>query len=51
MASITFTSEVLRAPYLCYVDDFVLFHDAAAVFPSWRTRIERYLVGRRLRLH
>jgi RNA-directed DNA polymerase len=44
-------SEVLRAPYVRYVDDFALFHDEPAVLAEWRARIERYLEGRRLRLH
>ena len=46
-----FVTEVLRAPYLRYVDDFALFHDDPAVLGEWRARIERYLEGRRLRLH
>jgi len=46
-----FVTEVLRAPYLRYVDDFALFHDDPAVIGDWRRRIESYLVGRRLRLH
>jgi hypothetical protein len=33
------------------VDDFALFHNDPAVLVEWRGRIERYLVGRRLRLH
>jgi hypothetical protein len=41
----------LRAPYLRYVDDFALFHDDPTVLAEWRARIERYFVGRRLRLH
>jgi retron-type reverse transcriptase len=44
-------SEVLGAPYVRYVDDFALFHDDVAVLEDWRSRIERYLEGRRLRLH
>lgn len=44
-------TEVLRAPYVRYVDDFALFHDDPAVLSMWRERIERYLEGRRLRLH
>ena len=44
-------TEVLRAPYVRYVDDFALFHDDDAVLADWRCRIERYLEGRRLRLH
>ncbi len=46
-----FVTEVLRAPYVRYVDDFALFHDDPAVLGEWRNRIERYLEGRRLRLH
>ena len=45
-----FVTEVLRAPYVRYVDDFALFHDDPAVLGEWRNRIERYLEGRRLRL-
>jgi retron-type reverse transcriptase len=44
-------TEVLRAPYVRYVDDFALFHDDPAVLAEWRARIERYLEGRRLKLH
>ncbi|MGO9685500.1 MAG: reverse transcriptase domain-containing protein [Beijerinckiaceae bacterium] len=46
-----FVTEVLRAPYLRYVDDFALFHDDPGVIVHWRQRIEAYLQGRRLRLH
>jgi len=46
-----FVTEVLRAPYVRYVDDFVLFHDDPIVLAEWRARIERYLEGRRLKLH
>ncbi len=46
-----FATEVLRAPYLRYVDDFALFHNDPAVLADWRLRIERYLAGRRLKLH
>lgn len=46
-----YVKEVLRAPYLRYVDDFVLFHDDADVLEDWRQRIARYLEGRRLVLH
>jgi len=46
-----YATEVLRAPYLRYVDDFALFHDDPAVLESWRDRIAAYLEGRRLRLH
>lgn len=34
-----------------YVDDFALFHDDPAVLADWRSKIERYLEGRRLKLH
>jgi hypothetical protein len=44
-------TEVLRAPYLRYVDDFALFHDDRAVLAGWRSRIEQYFAGRRLILH
>jgi hypothetical protein len=44
-------SEVLRAPYVRYVDDFTLFHDDPAVLCHWRDRIDSFLEGRRLRLH
>ena len=46
-----FVTEVLRAPYLRYVDDFALFHDDRAVLAEWRDRIAVWLQGRRLRLH
>ncbi len=44
-------TEVLRAPYVRYVDDFALFHDDPAVLAEWRQRIARFLEGRRLHLH
>ena len=44
-------TEVLRAPYVRYVDDFALFHDEPAALAGWRARIERFLEGRRLWLH
>lgn len=46
-----FVKEVLRAPYLRYVDDFALFADDAGVLRGWQARIARYLEGRRLLLH
>lgn len=46
-----FATEVLRAPYLRYVDDFALFHDDLTVLEHWRSEIESFLVGRRLKLH
>jgi hypothetical protein len=33
------------------VDDFALFHNNPAILAGWRSRIERYLAGRRLKLH
>jgi len=41
-----FVSEVLRAPYVRYVDDFALFHDDPAILVEWWLRIELYLAGR-----
>jgi RNA-directed DNA polymerase len=46
-----FVTEVLRAPYLRYVDDFALFHDDPAVLAAWRDRIGAWLARRRLSLH
>ena len=46
-----FVTEVLRAPYVRYVDDFALFHDDPAILADWWLRIELYLAGRRLKLH
>lgn len=46
-----FATEVLRAPYVRYVDDWALFHDDPAVLAEWRARIQRFLEKRRLRLH
>ncbi len=46
-----FVKEVLRAPYLRYVDDFALFADDPQTLATWRTRIARHLEGRRLLLH
>jgi hypothetical protein len=46
-----FVTEVLRAPYVRYVDDFALFSDDVAKLREWQRRIEIYLQGRRLLLH
>ena len=46
-----FVKEVLRAPYVRYVDDFALFHDDPAVLAQWRERISIYLQKSRLLLH
>ncbi|MDX2157950.1 MAG: RNA-directed DNA polymerase [Hyphomicrobiaceae bacterium] len=44
-------SEKLGAPYVRYVDDFAVFHDDPGVLSDWRAQIERYLEGRRLKVH
>lgn len=41
----------VHAPYVRYVDDFALFHDDPAILAGWWLQSERYLVGRRLKLH
>lgn len=46
-----FCTEALRAPFVRYVDDFALFADDADVLAACRRRIDRFLEGRRLRLH
>ncbi len=46
-----YCSEVLRAPFLRYVDDFALFHDDPGVLAEWQGRIARFLEARRLKLH
>ncbi len=46
-----FATEVLRAPYLRYVDDFALFHDDPCVLAAWQARIAEWLARRRLTLH
>ena len=46
-----FATEVLRAPYLRYVDDFALFADDPAVLANWRDHIAAFLNRRRLVLH
>jgi len=46
-----FVTEVLHAPYVRYVDDFAVFGDDLRTLLNWRLRIERYLDGRRLKLH
>jgi RNA-directed DNA polymerase len=46
-----FVTEILRAPYLRYVDDFALFHDDPEVLAGWRDRIDVWLAGRRLSPH
>lgn len=43
--------EILRAPYLRYVDDFALFADSAQQLADWQGQIGHYLAGRRLLLH
>lgn len=44
-------TEVLRAPYLRYVDDIALFADDPATLQAWQARMAHWLAGRRLRLH
>ncbi|MGE0225639.1 MAG: reverse transcriptase domain-containing protein [Acetobacteraceae bacterium] len=46
-----FATEVLRAPYLRYVDDFALFANDPAQLADWRDRIAGFLARRRLTLH
>ena len=46
-----FVTEVLRAPYLRYVDDFALFADDPARLVAWRDSTEAFLARRRLSLH
>ena len=46
-----FVKEMLRAPYLRYVDDFVLFADDPEQLEEWHARIAEFLAGRRLSLH
>ncbi len=46
-----FCKEVLRAPYVRYVDDFALFANDAGQLHAWQARIASYLAKRRLRLH
>ena len=46
-----FATEVLRAPYLRYVDDFALFADDPAQLDAWRDRAAVFLARRRLSLH
>lgn len=46
-----FVKEVLRAPYVRYVDDFALFHDDPDVLREWQCRLDDFLARRRLKLH
>jgi retron-type reverse transcriptase len=46
-----FCKEVLRAPYVRYVDDFALFSNDDQQLVHWRQRIVEFLEKRRLRLH
>lgn len=46
-----YVKEVLRAPYLRYVDDFALFANDRATLERWQEKISGYLAGRRLLLH
>lgn len=44
-------TEVLRLPYLRYVDDFALFGDDLLHLADVQRRLQAWLNGRRLRLH
>ena len=46
-----FVTEVLRAPYVRYVDDFALFADDPVRLAAWRERASAFLARRRLSLH
>ncbi len=46
-----YVKEVLRAPYLRYVDDFALFANDIATLERWQAQMATYLAGRRLLLH
>ena len=46
-----FVTEVLRAPYVRYVDDFALFADERLKLDTWRAQAEGFLARRRLSLH
>ena len=46
-----FVKRELRAPYLRYVDDFVLFADSKQRLWTWKRAIRDYLAGLRLTLH
>ncbi len=46
-----FVKEVLRAPYVRYVDDFALFSNSPDQLFEWQKCIAKYLQGRRLLLH
>ena len=46
-----FVTEVLRAPYLRYVDDFAVFADDPERLKVWLDRAAAFLEGRRLSFH
>lgn len=46
-----YVTEVLRAPYLRYLDDFALFGDDQDRLAGWSTAIAGFLEKRRLLLH
>lgn len=46
-----YCKEVLRAPYVRYVDDMALFSDDLHRLQAWRLAIEQHLARRRLLLH
>jgi retron-type reverse transcriptase len=46
-----YVKEVLRAPYLRYVDDFALFANDRITLERWQNQMANYLDKRRLLLH
>lgn len=46
-----FVKEILRAPYVRYVDDFALFGDDPAQLAEWQRAVAVFLARRRLSLH
>ena len=46
-----YITEIIRAPYLRYVDDFALFSDNLEQLSDWQQKITKFLIGRRLKLH
>jgi retron-type reverse transcriptase len=46
-----YVKEVLRAPYLRYVDDFAMFAQDPAQLEHWRQAVATWLARRRLSLH
>lgn len=46
-----YCKEVLRAPYVRYVDDLALFSNDLGQLQAWRAAMVQHLARRRLRLH